>query len=251
MRTIVITGASGGVAQEMVKLLSNDQLILVGRSREKLTKLYSNHAHCELVELDITDYKVLEAFTEEIYQKYAQVDVLVNNAGYGIFEEFDKISNEDIHAMFEVNTFALMNLSRLFGEQMKQAGHGHIVNLVSTAGLIASAKSSLYSATKFAGIGFSNALRLELMPYNVYVTTVNPGPIKTAFFDKADPDGSYVKAVDKYILEADVVAKQIVDNFGKKKRELTMPFALKAAHKLYTLFPNIGDKLASKMFNYK
>ncbi|GAD39513.1 short-chain dehydrogenases of various substrate specificities, partial [Streptococcus constellatus subsp. constellatus SK53] len=56
----------------------------------------------------ITAYKALEAFTEEIYQKYAQVDVLVNNAGYGIFEEFDKISNEDIHAMFEVNTFALM-----------------------------------------------------------------------------------------------------------------------------------------------
>jgi len=117
--------------------------------------------------------------------------------------------------------------------------------------LIASAKSSLYSATKFAGIGFSNALRLELMPYNVYVTTVNPGPIKTAFFDKADPDGSYVKAVDKYILEADTVAKQIVNNFGKKKRELIMPFTLKAAHKLYTLFPNLGDKLASKMFNYK
>ena len=179
------------------------------------------------------------------------MDVLVNNAGYGIFEEFDKISNEDIHAMFEVNTFALMNLSRLFGERMKQAGRGYIVNIVSTAGLIASAKSSLYSATKFAAIGFSNALRLELMPYNVYVTTVNPGPIKTAFFDKADPDGSYVKAVDKYILEADTIAKQIVNNFGKKQRELIMPFTLKAAHKLYTLFPNLGDRLASKMFNYK
>ena len=163
MQTIVITGASGGVAQEMVKLLPNDQLILVGRSQEKLTKLYSNHTHCEFVELDITDYKALEAFTEEIYQKYAQVDVLVNNAGYGIFEEFDKISNEDIHAMFEVNTFALMNLSRLFGERMKQAGRGYIVNIVSTAGLIASAKSSLYSATKFEAIGFSNALRLEFM----------------------------------------------------------------------------------------
>ena len=146
------------MAQEMVKLLPNDQLILVGRSLEKFTKLYSNHAYCELVELDITDYKALETFTEEIYSQYGQIDVLVNNAGYGIFEEFDKISNEDIHAMFEVNTFALMNLSRLLGERMKQAGHGHIVNLVSTAGLIASAKSSLYSATKFAGIGFSNAL---------------------------------------------------------------------------------------------
>ena len=124
MRTIVITGASGGVAQEMVKLLPNDQLILVGRSQEKLTKLYSNHTHCEFVELDITDYKALETFTEEIYSQYGQIDVLVNNAGYGIFEEFGKISNEDIHAMFEVNTFALMNLSRLFGERMKQAGMG-------------------------------------------------------------------------------------------------------------------------------
>ncbi|EGV10690.1 KR domain protein [Streptococcus constellatus subsp. pharyngis SK1060 = CCUG 46377] len=187
MRTIVITGASGGVAQEMVKLLPNDQLILVGRSREKLVKLYSNPAHCEFVELDITNAQSLENFTKELYSKYVQVDVLVNNAGYGIFEEFDKISNEDIHAMFEVNTFALMNLSRLFGERMKQVGRGHIVNIVSTAGLIASAKSSLYSATKFAGIGFSNALRLELMPYNVYVTTVNPGPIKTAFLTKLTP----------------------------------------------------------------
>ncbi len=87
MRTVVITGASGGVAQEMVKLLPNDQLILVGRSLEKFTKLYSNHAYCELVELDITDYKALETFTEEIYSQYGQIDVLVNNAGYGIFEK--------------------------------------------------------------------------------------------------------------------------------------------------------------------
>ena len=153
--------------------------------------------------------------------------------------------------MFEVNTFALMNLSRIFGARMKRAGRGHIVNIVSMAGLIASSKSSLYSATKFAAIGFSNALRLELLPFGVYVTTVNPGPIKTAFFDQADPDGSYVKAVDKYMLEPDFVAGKIVKSFGKKKREMNLPGILNLAHKLYTLFPRIADKMAANMFNYK
>ena len=251
MRTIVITGASGGLAQEMVKLLPHDRLILVGRSKAKLEKLYGQKENLDLLELDITDSSALESFAEQIDSQYGRVDVLVNNAGYGIFEEFDKISSSDIEAMFEVNTFSLMNLSRIFGARMKQAGQGHIVNIISMAGLIASSKSSLYSATKFAAIGFSNALRLELLPFGVYVTTVNPGPIKTAFFDQADPSGAYVKAVDKYMLEPDFVARKIVSFFGKKKREINLPVLLNVAHKLYTLFPRVGDYIASKMFNYK
>ena len=251
MRTIIITGASGGLAQEMVQLLPHDRLILVGRSKAKLEKLYGERENLDLVELDITDISALERFSERIDSQYGHVDVLVNNAGYGIFEEFDKISSSDIEAMFEVSTFALMNLSRIFGARMKRAGRGHIVNIVSMAGLIASSKSSLYSATKFAAIGFSNALRLELLPFGVYVTTVNPGPIKTAFFDQADPDGSYVKAVDKYMLEPDFVAGKIVKSFGKKKREMNLPGILNLAHKLYTLFPRIADKMAANMFNYK
>ena len=251
MRTIIITGASGGLAQEMVKLLPNDQLILLGRNKEKLAQLYAKHPNVEWIEIDITDDSALEALVADLYLRYGKIDVLINNAGYGIFEDFDQISDQDIHQMFEVNTFALMNLSRIFGTRMKQEGQGHIVNIVSMAGLIASGKSSLYSATKFAAIGFSNALRLELLPFGVYVTTVNPGPIKTAFFDQADPDGSYVKAVDKYILEPDFVASKIVSSFGKKKREINLPGILNLAHKLYTLFPRIADKMAANMFNYK
>ena len=174
MRTVLITGASGGLAQEMVKLLPDDQLILLGRDKEKLAQLYGNHPQAELVEMDITDAQALEDLVAELYQRYGKIDVLINNAGYGIFEDFDKISNKDIHQMFEVNTFALMNLSRLVAARMKEIRKGHIINIVSIAGLIATGKSSLYSATKFAAIGFSNALRLELMLYGVYVTTVNP-----------------------------------------------------------------------------
>ena len=251
MRTILITGASGGLAQSMVALLPHDQLILLGRSKDKLAQLYAQHPHADLREVDITDVQALEDLVEELYQQYGNIDILVNNAGYGIFEEFDKITDADIHAMFEVNTFALMNLSRLLASRMKQAGRGHILNFVSMAGLIASGKSSLYSATKFAAIGFSNALRLELIPFGVHVTTVNPGPIRTAFFDQADPDGSYVQAVERYILQPDYVARKIVQSFGKPKREINLPRLLNLAHKLYTLFPKLADKLASQMFNYK
>ena len=251
MSTILITGASGGLAQEMVKLLQNDQLILLGRNKEKLAQLYGNHPHAELIEIDITDDSALETLVADLYFRYGKIDVLINNAGYGIFEEFDQISDQDIHQMFKVNTFALMNLSRCLATRMKESRKGHIINIVSMAGLIATGKSSLYSATKFAAIGFSNALRLELMSYGVYVTTVNPGPIRTGFFDQSDPDGTYLKSVDRFLLEADAVAKKIVKIIGKNKRELNLPMLLNLAYKFYTLFPKLADKLAGETFNYK
>ena len=87
MRTVLITGASGGLAQEMVKLLPDDQLILLGRNKEKLAQLYGNHLQAELVEIDITDEQALEGLVAELYQRYGKIDVLINNAGYGIFED--------------------------------------------------------------------------------------------------------------------------------------------------------------------
>ena len=78
----------------------------------------------ECIGIDITDSSAVQDLVEELYQRYGQIDVLVNNAGYGIFEEFDQITNEQIHAMFEVNTFALMQFSRLIGAHMKGSRQG-------------------------------------------------------------------------------------------------------------------------------
>ena len=113
MRTILITGASGGLAQEMVKLLPEDRLILLGRNQEKLEKLYASHPQAECIGIDITDSSAVQDLVEELYQRYGQIDILVNNAGYGIFEAFDRISDQQVQEMFEVNTFALMQFSRL------------------------------------------------------------------------------------------------------------------------------------------
>lgn len=112
------------------------------------------------------------------------IDVLINNAGYGAFKGFEEFSAQEIADMFQVNTLASIHFACLIGQKMAEQGQGHLINIVSMAGLIASAKSSIYSATKFALIGFSNALRLELADKGVYVTTVNPGPIATKFLTK-------------------------------------------------------------------
>ena len=178
MRTIIITGASGGLAQEMVKLLPEDRLILLGRNQEKLEKLYASHPQAECIGIDSTDSSAVQDLVEELYQRYGQIDIFGQQLqANGIFEvPLLAFSDQQVREMFEVNTFALMQLSCLMGARMKAAGKGHIVNIVSMAGLVATAKSSLYSATKFAAIGFSNALRLELMPFGVHVTTVNPRP---------------------------------------------------------------------------
>lgn len=252
MRIIAITGATGGIAQEIIKLISKDDYVItLGRDLKKLKIHYGNRPSTACFALDMSSDVAIAETVEKIYAIHGRIDIFINNAGYGDFSDFDTYTTAQIRNMFDVNTFATMTFSRLVGQKMKKAGKGHIINIASIAGLIASAKSSVYSATKFAVIGFSNALRLELADSNVYVTTVNPGPIATKFFDKADPSGDYLKSVGRFVLQPEYVAKRTVTIFGKNKRELNMPWSLAAAHKAYTLFPRIADFLARKVFNYK
>ncbi|MGQ7371628.1 SDR family NAD(P)-dependent oxidoreductase [Streptococcus suis] len=251
MRTILITGASGGLVQEMVPLLADDFLILLGRDVDKIEQLYAYHEKKAVFDVDIRDEAILTAFFEELDSQYGQIDILVNNAGYAIYDDFENFSSQQVQAMFDINTFALMTLCRLVGKRMKARKSGQIINIVSMSGLVATAKSSVYSATKFAAIGFSNTIRLELAKYGVAVTTVNPGPIATGFFDQADPDGSYKESVKAFLLQPDYVAKKIVAAMGTKKREVNLPWSLALAHKLYTLFPCLSDYLASTVFNLK
>lgn len=251
-RVIVITGASGGVAQALINLIpTDDQLILIGRQLSRLQSLYGHRKNTTLMALDITDDDQLAQSVEEIYARFGRVDIFINNAGFGEFKSFDQYDDATIRQMFDVNTLAMINYSRLVGQKMAEKGQGHLINIVSMAGLIASAKSSIYSATKFAMIGFSNALRLELADQGVFVTTVNPGPIATTFFEQADPSGDYLKSVQRFTLSADHVARRIYRIFGKNKRDLNLPFTLAVAAKLYTLFPKTSDYLARKVFNYK
>lgn len=252
MRIIAITGASGGVAQAIINQLpSEDYVIALGRDKATLESLYGKRIHTTCWSLDLSNDAEIAAIVERMYDLHGRIDVFINNAGYGNFNAFDAYTTADIRAMFEVNTFATMTFSRLVGQRMKAAKRGHIITIASMAGLMASAKSSVYSATKFAVIGFSNALRLELADSNVYVTTINPGPIATPFFDTADPSGEYLKNVGRLVLQPEDVARRTIAIFGKNKREVNLPRLMAVAQKAYTLFPKTADFLARRVFNYK
>ncbi|WP_153046454.1 SDR family NAD(P)-dependent oxidoreductase, partial [Streptococcus suis] len=101
-------------------------------------------------DVDIRDETALTAFFDELDSQFGQIDILVNNAGYAIYDDFENFSSQQVQAMFDINTFALMTMCRLVGKRMKARRSGQIINIISMSGLIASSKSSVYSATKFA-----------------------------------------------------------------------------------------------------
>nr|WP_233112664.1 SDR family NAD(P)-dependent oxidoreductase [Aggregatibacter actinomycetemcomitans] len=203
------------MAQAIVKQLPDARLILIGREAALLENLYAFHPHKACFQLDICDEHAVAACLHEVEQRYGAIDVLINNAGYAVYDDFDCLTTEEARKMFEVNVFAGMTFCQLVGHNMKALGRGHIVNIVSMSGFLASAKSSLYSASKFAMIGYSDAIRLELADKGVFVTTVNPGPIATKFFKQADPEGTYLKSIKPFLIPVDLVAQKIVMALGK------------------------------------
>ncbi|ALS00683.1 short-chain dehydrogenase [Enterococcus silesiacus] len=257
-KVVVVTGGSAGLGEQIcyeaakkgaIVVVCARRINLIGKVKETCEELSGKSAFS--FQLDIADPENVETVFEKIAAEVGPIDVLVNNAGFGIFENFVDIDLAVARNMFEVNVLGMMVFTQKAAIQMAERGTGQIINIASMAGKIATAKSTAYSATKFAVLGFSNALRLELKPLGVSVTTVNPGPIKTEFFDKADPSGDYLASVDLLVLEPNKLAKEIVSAMGTCKREINRPRVMEGAYRLYTLFPHIGDLLAGGLLNKK
>lgn len=141
--------------------------------------------------------------------------------------------------MFQVNVLGLIRLCREVGGDEKK-GRGHIINIASQAGKTATPKSAVYAGTKFAVRGYSNALRLELKQYGISVTTVNPGPIRTDFFAKADPDGSYLAKLGRWVLDPGRAAELIVESMLTNRREINLPWPMELGARFYVLFRGWG-----------
>ncbi|MFP7297747.1 SDR family NAD(P)-dependent oxidoreductase [Neobacillus niacini] len=257
-KNIIITGASGGIGAEIAKLCaaSGANLILIARSLEKLkqlqTQLQQKHEiKVDVYQLDVSDTKKVREVFSEITAKINPIDILVNNAGFGVFREAHAATMDEIKGMFDVNVVGLMACTSMVLPKMRERRFGHIINIASQAGKIATPKSSVYSATKHAVLGYTNALRMEVSDYNVMVTSVNPGPIATNFFNIADEKGTYVKNVQKFMLQPEYVAQKVVDSMLTKTREINLPRWMNLGSVVYVLFPGLFEKLGKKMFNKK
>lgn len=256
-KVVVVTGGSAGLGEQIcyeaakqgaVVVVCARRINLIGKVREQCAVLSGREAFS--YQLDIADPESVERVVEAISAEVDYIDVLVNNAGFGLFENFVEIDLAVARQMFDVNVLGMMTFTQKVAIKMIEAGQGHIINVASMAGKMATAKSTVYSATKFAVLGFSNALRLELKPLGVAVTTVNRS-IQTEFFDKADPTGTYLAAVDKIVLDPTKLAKEVVGSMGTSRREINRPFVMEAAARFYTLFPHLGDFIAGNILNKK
>ncbi|OIK12193.1 oxidoreductase [Bacillus sp. MUM 116] len=257
-KNIVITGASGGIGAEIAKLsaASGANLVLLARSIGKLKQLQSelqkkHNIKVDIFQLDVSDTDKVQEVFQRIFVEIATVDILVNNAGFGIFREAHEATIDEIKGMFEVNVVGLMACTNMVLPKMRERRFGHIINIASQAGKIATPKSSVYSATKHAVLGYTNSLRMELADYNVHVTSVNPGPIATNFFNIADEKGTYVKNVQRFMLKPEYVAEKVVNSMLTKTREINLPRWMNMGSVVYVLFPSLFERLGKKAFNQK
>jgi uncharacterized protein len=257
-KIIVITGASGGIGAEMAIQCaeSGARLVLIARSLDKLEKLKADLQHrfqtdVQVYQLDVSDTEAVKAVFSEIMTRFGHVDVLVNNAGFGIFREAHEASLEEIKGMVDVNVVGLMACTSMVLPKMRERRSGHIINIASQAGKMATPKASVYSATKHAVLGYTNSLRMELADLNIYVTAVNPGPIATNFFTIADEKGTYLNNIKRWVLQPEFVAQKVVDSMLMKTREINLPGWMNTASVLYMLFPRVVEHLGKRAFMQK
>lgn len=254
---VVITGATSGLGKEVALLLAKQEAIVIitGRDEKRLNLVLAElHAistgHYGYI-MDVNSTQSVHDVFDEITALHGKVDILINNAGYGCFATIDQLTIEEYEMMINTNYLGLIRCTKAVLPMMKSQNRGHIVNIASLAGLIGNAKSTSYAATKHAVLGFTNSLRMELRGTGIVVSAVNPGPIRTPFFDIADKDGQYIKNVGKMILEPTFVAEKIVKLIVNKKEEINLPAIGGFALKLYNLCPRFIDRWFGHLINKK
>lgn len=184
----LITGASTGFGRELVEYLlaQGTRVVATARKVQGLQELGARYPKTALVAaMDVTNQKQVDTVVGVAVKWFGSIDVLVNNAGYGMVGAVEESAEDEFRPMFETNVFGLIRVTQAVLPQMRKQGWGHIVNLSSIGGLVATPGFGLYNATKFAVEGLSEALAQEVKPLGITVTIVEPGPFRTKFLGKA------------------------------------------------------------------
>jgi short-subunit dehydrogenase len=209
--TVLISGPTSGIGFELARLFSENgfNLILVGRNKEKLEKisreLENEKCKCEIIVADLSDSKIHKKIFEQT--KYHEVEILVNNAGFGLYGEFLETDLEKELEMIQVNIVALTTLTKLFLPQMIKRKRGKVLNVASTAAFQPGPLMAVYYATKAYVLHFSEAISEELIGSGVSVTALCPGPTESGFQREANMDSSMEVLQKRNLMDAKAVAR--------------------------------------------
>lgn len=257
-KVVLITGASGGLGEQIAyKAAAHGATVVVAARRlerlkavrERCAQLSGQPAYA--YSLDVNDVEQIDTVVDRVVEAQGGIDILVNNAGFGLFQPALEMDPQIIEEMFRVNVLGAIRLSQVVASHMIEKRQGQIINIASQAGKMATPKSAVYAATKFAVLGYSNALRLELQPHGIQVTTVNTGPVRTGFFQDADPSGEYLDKLGRMVLDPGYVATKVVNAMFTSAREINLPWIMEIGARLYVLFPRLGDYFACTIFARK
>ncbi len=180
-KVVLITGASSGMGREAaLQLAAQGHRVYAGARRLDRMADLAEHGITP-VELDVSKSEDNERTVKQVIDSEGRVDVLINNAGFGLYGPVEDVSLEDARYQFEVNLFGLAHLTQLVLPHMREQGGGRIVNISSMGGRVFTPFGAWYHATKHALEGWSDCLRFETKPFNIDVVLIEPGGVRTEF----------------------------------------------------------------------
>lgn len=184
-KTWFITGASRGFGLRVARLALEQgaNVVATARRAEAVREALGDHPNLLSVALDVTDEAQARAAVEAAVERFGHIDVLLNNAGFGLLGAVEEASAQDVERLYRTNVFGLLNVTRSVLPVMRAQRSGRILNISSIGGYRGAAGFGVYSSTKFAVEGLSEALHAELTPLGIAVTVVEPGYFRTDFLD--------------------------------------------------------------------
>ncbi|MCV0413201.1 SDR family oxidoreductase [Nitrosarchaeum sp.] len=217
-KVAIVTGTTSGIGYETCLSLARDGFYTFATVRdvkkaEKIVQIAKKeNLKIEIIELDVDDEKSISTAVQKILSKKQQIDVLVNNAGWGLFGSVEDVLVKDFRAQFETNFFGIISIIQKIAPVMRKQKSGVIVNISSVAGKIGFPGSPAYISSKFALEGLSESLRYELGQFGVKVVIIEPGVIKSNFFSsmkiaEPKPDSPYKEITEKVIMGVKMMAE--------------------------------------------
>ncbi len=203
-KTVLITGSSSGIGKATANEFQRQGWNVAATMRSPGKSSLSESTNLKIIALDVTDSDSIKRAIESTLEKFSKIDCVVNNAGYGLVGPFEASTSEGVQRQFDTNVFGLMNVVREILPHFREQKSGVIVNVSSMGGRVTFPLYSLYHATKWAVEGFSESLHFEVQQFNIRIKLIEPGPIKTDFYDRSMDVMSKpeLKAYDQFVSRA-------------------------------------------------
>lgn len=253
---LLVTGASSGIGAASARLFSQAgyRVSMAARRLERLEaiaeEIEDQGGQALPVQADLAEFEDIKSMAAATINHFGQVDVLINNAGFGRLkwlEELDPAA--DIQAQLQINLIATILVTREFLPHMIERRSGHIFNMASLGGYIATPTYTAYSASKFGLRGFTEALRREVGVYGIHVTGVYPGSVNTEFRQHAGIERKTGQTTPAALrLEPEQVAQAMLKIVNHPRREVILPWMMRITVWLNILFPGISDLIIERRF---